>query len=107
MTYDSSILGFQYRPFGSLYLSWSPDFQKLAVTLAAVCIRGKHFKPPSTWVRKKKEMKNGPTKIPMISDICKISSSDFLGSISADLGFCILLPNFVFRLERWRYIIKD
>ncbi len=52
-------------------------------------------------------MKYGPTKIPIISDICKIASSDFLGSISVDLGFCILLPNFVFRLERCRYIIKD
>jgi hypothetical protein len=107
VTFDCTYFGFQYHPFGVLYLSWSPDFQKLAVTLAAVCIRGKHFKPPSTWVRKKKEMKNGPTKIPIISDICKISSSDFLGSISAELGFYILLPNFVFRLERCRYIIKD
>jgi hypothetical protein len=45
MTYDSSILGFQYHPFGILYLSWSPDFQKLAVTLAAVCIRENTLNP--------------------------------------------------------------
>jgi hypothetical protein len=56
MTYDSSILGFQYHPFGILCLSWSPDFQKLAVTLAAVCIRGNTLNPK--YLGKEEEERN-------------------------------------------------